>query len=404
MKPRGQPRRVAVVTGSRAEYGLLASVMDAIAARPPLRLQLVVTGMHLRGKFGFTVRDIQRDGRRIDARIPMQRGDDDPLDQARGISRGVTGIARFLNDAATDIVVVLGDRIEALAGALAAVATGRILAHIHGGDIATGDFDDSLRHAITKLAHLHFPATRAAEQRILRMGEHPARVHRVGAPGLDRLRALLAESAPIRKTPRSALIVHHPIGRSPQREAAVMNRLLRAARDASLNGVIILPNSDRGHSGIVQAVARLHQTRPRGSTNGHPAWRIVPSLPRDEYLRTLIRARVLIGNSSSGIIEAGVAGTAVVNVGSRQNGRDHDAGHVVPCDESRDAIAAAIDRALALRLAPEQATIYGDRPAGPKIAEVLAAVPLTPEFRRKTLSLPDVLPPTPSNGRARRGR
>jgi UDP-hydrolysing UDP-N-acetyl-D-glucosamine 2-epimerase len=178
-------KRVAVITGTRAEYGLLKSPIAAIATHPRLELQLVVTGMHLLRKFGHTIDDIRADGWRIAARVPMQSGRDD--------STGVAGIARFIEQAGTDIVVVLGDRIEAMAGALAAVTTGRVLAHIHGGDVALGDFDESLRHAITKLAHVHLTATRQSMRRVVRMGESPEHVHCVGAPGLDRLREIITE-------------------------------------------------------------------------------------------------------------------------------------------------------------------------------------------------------------------
>ena len=190
-KHRKTVRRIAVVTGTRAEYGLLRSTMEAVAEHRDLTLQVVVTGMHLLRKFGRTIDDIVRDGWRVGARVKMQTGDDSPLDQAAGLSRGVRGIATYCEQAATDIVVVLGDRIEAMAGTLAAVTTGRLLAHVHGGDIAPGDFDDSLRHAISKLAHLHLTATESARRRLIRMGESPDRVHCVGAPGLDRLFQLI---------------------------------------------------------------------------------------------------------------------------------------------------------------------------------------------------------------------
>lgn len=407
MKRLGPRRRIAVITGTRAEYGLLASVIEAIAARRELRLQLVVTGMHLLQRFGATVNQIRRDGWTIDARVSMQRGDDRPLDQAEGLSRGVAGIARYLASAKTDIVVVLGDRIEALAGALAAVTTGRILAHIHGGDVAAGDFDDSVRHAVTKLAHLHFAASAAAARRIVRMGETPSRVHVVGAPGLDRLRELVARNGHARKTGRQALIVHHPIGRSVSDEEKVMTRILNAAGGAGLGGTIILPNSDRGNSGIIRAIERKFKTRafPYPRVDGAPAWEVVSSLPRDEYLRRLIAADVLIGNSSSGIIEASVAGTAVVNIGDRQWGRDHDGHHVLTSDESPAGIQAALARALRMKIARTRSSIYGEQPAGPKIAEVLAVVPINHALRRKTLTftVPDRTTHRP-NGRPARGR
>lgn len=400
---KSERRRVAVITGTRSEYGLLTSVMEAIAAQRRLQLQLVVTGMHLCRRFGMTIQQIKQDGWRIDARVSMQRGDDDPLDQAQGLSRGIAGISRYLAAAKTDIVVVLGDRIEALAGALAAVTTGRILAHIHGGDVAAGDFDDRVRHAITKLAHVHLAASDAAAQRIMRMGEQPQRVFMVGAPGLDRLRELVAMNGRVPKTGRRALIVQHPIGRSAATEGAVMSRILRAAGSERLGGTIILPNSDRGHSGIRQAIADGRQTSKNGRDVGS-SWEVVPSLPRDEYLTRLIAADVLIGNSSSGIIEAGVAGTAVVNIGDRQYGRDHDAGHVVQSSEAATAIRTAIRRALTLPATAAKDSIYGTKPAGPKIARILIDTPLTEVFRRKVLEFTASNERPASNGRGKPGR
>ncbi|MCH7596877.1 MAG: UDP-N-acetylglucosamine 2-epimerase (hydrolyzing), partial [Planctomycetes bacterium] len=287
-------RRVAVITGTRAEYGLLRSTIEAVRRRKSLKLQLVATGMHLLKKFGHTVDQVRRDGWHVDARIKMQSGDDDPLDQAAGLARGVSGIAKFLEDARTDVVVVLGDRIEALAGALACVTTGRVLAHIHGGDVARGDFDEGLRHAITKLAHLHFAATRQARRRIVRMGEREANVHFVGAPGLDGLAELVRRSRKSRDSSGRLLIVQHPCGRSAVAEKRVMNALIRAVKNTGRPHTILYPNSDRGHSGIIEAII-AHRRR---SANGMV--RVEKHLPRDQYLRCLIDADALVGNSSSG--------------------------------------------------------------------------------------------------------
>ncbi len=397
-------KRIAVVSGTRAEYGLLTSVMQAIAARRNLELQLVVTGMHLVNRFGTTINQIRRDGWRVDARVPMQRGDDGPLDQAQGLSRGIAGISKYLESAQTDIVVVLGDRIEALAGALAAVTTGRILAHIHGGDVAAGDFDDSVRHAITKLAHLHFPASDAAADRIVRMGESPTRVFMVGAPGLDRLRELITKHGRIEKYGNNALIVQHSIGRSAAAESAVMSRILQAAASAGLCGTIIAPNSDRGHSGISRAIANFMKANDQTASHASGRWEVVSSLPRDEYLWRLLHAEVLIGNSSSGMIEAGVAGTAVINVGDRQRGRDHDSGQMIHCTESMAALQTAIRRVRKIKMKRGAASAYGNQAAGPKIADALAAIPITDLLRRKTLEFTSANRRVRSNERAGRGR
>jgi UDP-hydrolysing UDP-N-acetyl-D-glucosamine 2-epimerase len=391
---------------------LLRSTIAAISTHPELRLQLVVTGTHLLKAFGHTIDDIVRDGRRIDARVRMQRGDDRPLDQAEGLSRGVAGIARFLQRAKTDIVVVLGDRIEAMAGALAGVTTGRLVAHIHGGDVAPGDFDDSLRHAITKLAHLHLTATEAARRRVISMGENPVRVHCVGAPGLDRLLevrsakfevqssrkhdrsltvaarygvATLSDESPalsfgsprgLSPTARKALIVQHPCGRSAAVERRVMQMILGAVSDEGLRAVCLYPNSDRGHGGIIAAI-EAHA----GKANG--AFRFVPSLDHDRYLRLLIGADLLIGNSSSGIIEAAAAGTPAVDVGSRQAGRERDHRWVVHAEENPSSIRSALREALRLRPIRRGRGAYGNGGVGWRIAALLAAIPLHDAFRRK---------------------
>jgi len=373
----GRKRRIAVVTGTRAEYGLLHSPMSAIRAHPRLTLQVVACGMHLLKKFGATARDIERDGFSIDARIPMQRGDDSPIDQAGGLGRGIGKIAAFLIEANTDIVVVLGDRIEAMAGALAATTTGKVLAHIHGGDSAQGDFDDSIRHAISKLAHVHLTATHDATKRLRRMGEAPDRIHQVGAPGIDRIRAILTDSS----LPRSgggALIVHHASGRSAARERATMRILLDCAQRAGLSRTIIYPNSDRGHSGVIAAI----EAHARKSDKAEV--RVVRSLHRDAYLRALIEADVLVGNSSSGIIESATAGTAAVDIGDRQRGRLKCGPGVVHAEETAASIADALDNALRGRPKRTHRSIYGDGQAGPRIADVLADLPSERSLRQKT--------------------
>ena len=412
-------RKIAFITGTRAEYGLLRSTMEAIHKGKGLQLQVVATGTHLLKKFGHTIDDVVADGWPVDARVPMQRGDDRALDQAEGLARGVAGIARFLEQAQTDIVVVLGDRIEAMAGALAGATTGRVVAHIHGGDVAAGDWDDTLRHSITKLSHLHFPATESAGRRIVRMGESADRVHVIGAPGLDRLAELVrhqrdgrhtptitgmtrgrpadraaahrpslaldasrkGEPLRVRKESRSrAIIVQHPCGRSAAHEKKVMNAVLRAVDETGLAALCIYPNSDRGHSGIVEAI-EAHRRRADPER-----FRVVRSMARDDYLRALIEADLLIGNSSSGIIEAASAGTAVVDIGPRQRGREPSGSSIVHCDETHEAIRGAIRSALRKRPIMGGRTVYGDGNAGPRVAAVLASVPLDETLLRKTIA------------------
>jgi len=370
-------RRVAVVTGSRADYGLLESTMRAVSARRALRLQVVVTGMHLLRRFGRTADEIMRDGWSIDARVKMQSGDDGPADQAEGLSRGVAGIARFIERAGTDVVVVLGDRIEAMAGALAGVTMGKLVAHIHGGDTAPGDFDEGLRHAITKLAHVHFVATQESLRRVVRMGEPPRRVHCVGAPGLDRLIEIASGPVQPDARPGRVLIVFHACGRPAASEARTMRRILRVAGELEMRQTIVYPNTDRGHAGIIEAIEAHARAVGNGTVN------VFRSLGRDTYLRLLLDSDLVMGNSSSGIIEAPAAGTPSVNIGTRQEGRTPGGPSVVNAGESASSIRAAVHAALRKNPRKMCGSPYGIGGAGGRIARVLARMPINEAFRRK---------------------
>jgi GDP/UDP-N,N'-diacetylbacillosamine 2-epimerase (hydrolysing) len=271
-----------------------------------------------------------------------------------------------------------------MAGALGAVATGRILAHIHGGDVAPGDLDEGLRHAITKLAHIHLAATKQAARRIVRMGERPEFVHVVGAPGLDRLLEVVrehrAEGGKLAETRAAALVIQHPCGRPAARERKTMATILRAVADAGLEATVIFPNSDRGHTGIIEAI---ESARRRG---GLKCPHVVRSFARDDYLRLLADVRVLVGNSSSGIIEAASAGTPAVNVGDREKGRQRSGPSVIDCDESYGGIRAAIAAARRRRPRVGGKTVYGDGRAGERIARILAESPIDDSVRRKQIT------------------
>ncbi len=372
-------RKIAVVTGTRAEYGLLRSTIEAVADHPRLSLSIVATGMHLLRKFGSTVREIERDGWPIAARVPMQRGHDSTLDQAEGLGRGIAGIARFLEADRSDIIVVLGDRIEAMAGALAAVTTGRFVAHIHGGDLAPGDIDNCLRDSVTKLAHIHLAATRDAAERIIGMGESPQNVHVVGAPGLDDLMRIKNEAKhPKTGQSRKAIVIQHPVGRSPAVEERAMNNILRAVRAHGLDADVVYPNSDRGHSGVCRAIDR-HMSPPDG---GHTI-RAVRSLDREQFLDALLVADVVVGNSSCGIIEAPAAGAPSINVGDRQSGRLRGGPTVIDSGETFAEVSRAIEAALNRQRPNKLRSPYGSGGAGERIAETLGRIQLNDALRQK---------------------
>ncbi len=372
-QPPNRPLRVAVVTGSRAEFGLLRPVMNAIEAHPQLDLLVIAAGAHLIQP-AETFREVKAAFDIADS-IPMQvAGRSGRYEDAEAVGKGVGRFARSFDRLRPDWIVVLGDRVEPFAAASSAAVMGLAIAHIHGGDRAEGVADESMRHAITKLAHLHFPATQQSAERIIRMGEKPEFVRVVGSPAIDALNsipplgdALYAELG----SPRVAFLMH-PVGRHAEQEEAAAGQVL-----AALSGERVLalhPNHDPGREGILRAIEQA-KTQSRSH------------LPREHFVGLLKRlAResdgVLVGNSSAGLIEAAALGLPVVDVGQRQNGRER-AGNAVHAPESAQGVREALAAARALDRA-KLTHPYGDGRAGERIAEVLAATnPGDPRLRRK---------------------
>ena len=290
-------KTIAYITGTRAEYGILRSVLDASVACRALRTHLLVTGTHL-------TTDSRKDiTHRVTARVRMQRKGEAGHDaDVQALARGVLGFGKAYAQLNPDVVVVLGDRVEMLAAATAAAVGGRRLAHIHGGDRAEGVADEAMRHAISKLAHLHFAATAQSRRRLIRMGEDPAVVSNVGSPAIDALRLVeAAEDAP------GLIVMQHPVGASDEQEERWMDATLRAT--AKHDRLVFAPNHDPGAAGIRQAI-KHHGIKP------------VEHLPRGRFLALLAGARAIVGNSSAGLIEAAALRTACVNIGPRQGGRE----------------------------------------------------------------------------------
>ena len=362
-----QRRRIAYVTGTRAEFGLMQTALAAIRSHADLQLQLVVTGMHLSRAHGRTIDGIRKAGWAVDATVPW------PGDGASVVGRAISGFAGVFEKLDPDVVLVCGDRVEPFAAATAAHLGGRIVAHVHGGDRAQGQVDDTLRHVMTKLSHLHFPATAQSAARIFALGEDRFRIRRAGTPGLDGIAQYRVGSA----ARQNVVVVLHPdtIDESEQCRRASM--ILPALGAAGIErGVIIAPNNDPGWRGIAAAWAAISD----------PQWPVHADLPRESFLRHLANAALLIGNSSSGIIEAASLGTPVINLGDRQKGRERSANVIdVPWN------AAAIRRTIATIWSggrPRPFTgrnVYGGGDAGPKIAAVLADVAVDDRLRTKLI-------------------
>ena len=358
-------RRIAVVTGTRAEWGLLVPVCEAIAKHPKLELQVVAGGAHLLAP-ARTIDEVRAFAPNL-IEFPMQvAGEYGRYADARAVGRGITALADILAQLAPDVVVVLGDRIEAFAAASAASIGGIRVAHIHGGDRAEGVADESMRHAMTKLAHIHFPASAGSAARILSLGEEPATVHLVGSPAIDAL-ARLAPVSDKRYAELGApefVFLMHPCGRSDDEEHDDARALLDVAI-ANGRVLAIAPNSDPGRVGIMRAIAERAADM-----------RVVDHLPRADFVGLLRRAevRALIGNSSAGIIESAALGTRVIDVGRRQRGRER-APNVVSCavaepSAQRIALAETFARLSDVRVDGPQP--YGNGGSGVEIARVLA--------------------------------
>lgn len=371
-------RIICTVTGSRAEYGLLRPVMRAIEANPRLALKVAAAGMHLSPAFGMTVNQISKEFA-VSARVPMTPAGDSQEAMALSLARGVSGITKAFKKIRPDVVLVLGDRIEALAAALAATYLGLPLAHIHGGD-RSGTIDENVRHAITKLAHVHFAASRASAKRIRRMGEQASRVHEVGAPGLDGIRPSAAGIKVILKKYKLAhpfvLLVQHPDTTAVRAAAAQMRSTLDALLSLGLPIVALYPNADAGGRAMI-AVLEAYAKK-------HPSIALYKSIAREEYLALLCAAQVLVGNSSSGMIEAPFLNKPVVNIGERQQGREHGSGVVHAPHETR-AILRAVKKAL---VGKKRASTnpYGDGRASQRIARVLASIKLGPKLLQKQMT------------------
>lgn len=352
-------RTIAVVTGSRADYGLLRPVIRAIDAHAKLRLELLVTGTHLLSP-ARTIDEVAREFP-IAATIPMQdSARSGRLHDAAAFGRGASGFAARFSEEPPDVVLVLGDRIEAFAAASAASIGGIRVGHLHGGDRAEGIADDAMRHAITKLSHLHFPATAQSAERIICLGELPLHVHLVGSPAVDGL----ADVPPLDDQAYAAfgspeiLLMLHPTGLPEEEEYANAERLIRIG--GRYGRVFALhPNYDAGREGIMRAIESAPDLLHR------------PHIPRQQFIALLRRVRMIVGNSSAGLVECAALGVPCVNIGPRQSGRQAPANVITVKTWEFGEIDMALERASARKHETVRQP-YGDGHAGERVAAVLA--------------------------------
>lgn len=353
------PRKICVVTGSRADYGLLYWPMHLIAEDDDFELQVVVTGMHLSPAFGETWRQIEADGFAIASKVEMLLAGDSPVAVAKSVGLGVIGFADTFERLRPDMLMVLGDRFEILAAVQAALFARVPVAHIGGGDATEGALDESVRHAISKMSQIHFVSHAMAAARLIRMGEQPSRVLVVGSPGLDRIRNMafmervtFFSALEYHPRPKNLLVVFHPTTLDDLDPAAQVEMLL-AGLDTIDPGVGLLVTGTNADTGGLHINDRLeHYAASR------PGARFFQSLGSMLYLNALRHVDALIGNSSSGLYEAPSFGLPTVNIGDRQKGRLR-ASSVIDCELEGRAIAKALLEALG-RGRQDVANPYGD--------------------------------------------
>jgi len=371
-------RKVSYVTGTRADFGLMQSTLQAIHQHPELSLSLLVTGMHLLAAYGETWREIETDGLTIAAKVSVNLTGGSGVEMANSIGEQVIGFTQALEKEQPDLLLLLGDRGEMLAGAIAALHLNIPIVHIHGGELS-GTVDESVRHAISKLAHYHFTATKTSRERLIRMGEKPQHIMVTGAPGLDAIyKAKLLERGPLFSAygldaeKPLLLILFHPVVQQAAAAAEQTRALLEAVVDSELQSLVIMPNADAGGATIAEVIHN-YDSQKKIQTALH--------VPRQDFLSLISHSEVMVGNSSSGIIEAASLGTPVVNIGDRQQCRERNE-NVIDVAPVKQEVFTAIAQAQKMK-GMHWDNVYGDGDASQRIVEGLISISLAPKVLEK---------------------
>lgn len=377
-------RHILYISGTRADFGLMRHTLRAIHAHPQLHLSVAATGMHLMADHGMTIDELRAEEFDLHE-LPVIFEGDDRAAMAHFIGELLIQLTALCRQIKPDIILLLGDRGEMLAGATVATYMGIPAAHIHGGEV-TSTVDEAARHAITKLSHLHFPATAESRERILRLGEDPNHVWVSGGPGLDGITEGLLPEKELRAqyglspTGTFALVVQHPVSEELEQADTQMRATLEAVQTAGLEAIVAYPNADAGGRKMIEVIEEF---RINSSFSIHQ------HIPRDAYLGLMKYASVMVGNSSSGIIEAASFHTPVINIGTRQEGRQR-AANVLDATYDAQAIGDAVHTALHdtqfLSKLPSCTNPYGDGRAAERIVHHLSEVAIGPSLLQKQMT------------------
>ena len=366
-------RKICVVTGSRADYGLLRLVMKGIEAEPSLTLQIIATGMHLSPTFGLTYKEIEGDGFKIDRKVECLSSSDSPVAIAEATGKALSGCAKALAELKPDLVLVLGDRFEIYAACSAALLARIPIAHIHGGEVTAGAYDEAFRHSITKMSSIHFVATEEYKRRVIQLGENPITVHLVGGLGVDAIKELkllskedIEQRIGIKFANKSLLVTFHPATLEEQSPAEQISELLAALSNKPDTTLIFTkPNADTGGQAIIEQIQNFVEK----NDNAY----LFESLGQLNYLSCMAIADGIVGNSSSGILEAPTLRVGTINIGHRQLGRTQ-AESVINSAANREQLKVALDKIYSTDFKSRLKTCrnpYGEGGAGRIIVKVL---------------------------------
>jgi GDP/UDP-N,N'-diacetylbacillosamine 2-epimerase (hydrolysing) len=385
-------RRFCVITGTRADYGLLRWVMQGIRDDPALTLQVIATGMHLSPEFGLTYREIEQDGFEIDRKVEMLTSSDTSVGIAKSMGLGLIGFADALSELNPDLIIVLGDRFEIFAAVAAALVACIPVAHLHGGEASEGAFDEAIRHSITKMSHLHFVAAEEYRQRVVQLGEQPDRVFLVGGLGIDNIKRLkllsrteLETSIDFKLGERNLLITFHPATLETGTATDQMSELLAALATQEDTGLIFtLPNADADGRALIRLVEQF--------VAKHTNARVFTSLGQLRYLSCIAHVDGVVGNSSSGLAEVPSFKKGTINIGDRQRGR-LQAASIINCKPAQHSIEAALERLYGSEFQKRLNGVtnpYGEGGASEKVVEVLRHIELKGIAKKTFYDLPVV--------------
>lgn len=378
-------RKILYISGSRADYGLMREVLFELKRRKNLKVEIVATGMHLMPEFGRTINEIRKDGFKVwPVRAVYEK--DKPEAAVKFVGELILRLLKEVKSIKPDMILLLGDRGEMLSGAIVGVYLGIPVAHIHGGDV-TSTVDELSRHAITKLSHIHFPATKKSAERIKKMGEDKWRIFVVGAPGLDGIlnEKLFSKKDIIEKYNLDSqkpilLVVQHPVSEDQKEAGQEMKETMEAIKELKLQTILIYPNADAGGREMIKIIKKYRKC---------PFIKIYRSISYKDYLSLMNIVNVMVGNSSSGIIEAPSFHLPFVNIGQRQKGRE-EALNVINADYDKKQIKKAIKKAIYDRKFREKMkkgkSPYGDGKAGRRIAKILSELKIDKKLLEKQIT------------------